>query len=102
MVIPHPLLLCLTFFFNHEDCWFHSLRQKKSKPDFKNQLKQRGSQRQPLDDRAQEVLHGGLGQVKHPQQPSLLVCRGALVPILQDRRGDTNAQKKQTSGAGPH
>ena len=102
MVIPHPLLLCLTFFFNHEDCWFHSLRQKKSKRDFKNQLKQRGSQRQPLDDRAQEVLHGGLGQVKHPQQPSLLVCQGALVPILQDRRGDTNAQKKQTSGAGPY
>ena len=82
MVIPHPLLCCLTFFFNHEDCWFNSLRQKKSKPDVENQLKQRGSQRPPLDDRAQEVLQGGLGKVKHPQQPSLLVRQGALVPRL--------------------
>ena len=90
MVIPHLLLLCLTFFFNHEDCWFNSLRQKKSKPDFKNQLKQRGSQRQPLD----EVLQGGLGKVKHPQQPSLLVRQGVLVPRLQDRRGETKVQKK--------
>ena len=79
---PHPLLRCLTFFFNHENCWFNSLRQKKSKPDFKNQFKQKGCHRQPLDNRAQEILQGGLGKVKHPQQPSLLVRQGALVPRL--------------------
>ena len=87
--------------FQGENCeilLLYSWRQRRSKQDYRDHLNLRGWQREVLGGRAQEVLLGGLGQVREHQQPSLLAHPGALEPRWQGRRGEPGNTRKWRLG----